>query len=280
MEVIVGLLQLSFIVVMLGLLSILLICLLLSWTWAQHRSMEGKPLSFASWMSAAAVEWGAIVCLLASHLKKPKTVHYTPRFLSREDGAQMPPTQRPIVFVPSLHSSSRLFQFLVYRLRSNYFKSLWPLSLPSFLKDPELLVWDLKNRLLEVHRKTGSFEFHVVSFGSSRPLVAQALSEISQMYGIQLRWICLSGAAKISGPLQFLAPPRTLRIYESWPREERSPDLLVSAENDFFLYPDSIWGSSLRHVVVPDVGHFACLLHSATVQAILSELQSQEQKVS
>lgn len=235
----------------------------LSWSKAQRLQSEQ---SFAVILSEAAVEWGAAVSLLVAQLFSLKAIHETPPIGDQE----VAPQQIPVIFVPSLHSGSGVFIFLVWRLKKNFWNSLWPFRWKSFLRNPEFLKDQLLNYIEEVLRKTNSKRFRLVSFGSSRQIISQILQD-SRLRNYCDRWLAISGPEKISEVHQFLRSQTLIESFSDSSSGLVSPDIVIVGETDSFCYPENVWGD-VPVVKLSNVGHFGAALHSTTTRTIMHEL--------
>lgn len=260
------LLEILFILFMLGSILLYVFVLNITWTWAQHH-LSTQP-SFREILSLAAIEWGAIISLEFSHLFRMKIFFEAPPIAQSD----VTPQQLPVVFVPSLHTGAGIFNFLFWRLKKNFWNSLWPFRWKPFLNQPELLVDQLRQYIQNVIERTKTNRFRIVSFGSSRPIVSRLLDD--QKLSIYCdKWIAISSPAQLSAPLELLSTRKLKLAYRKSENLERNPDLLIVGENDFWCYPDKVWGNSKR-ISLSRVGHFGTLLHSTTTQNVLKELST------
>lgn len=250
---------------MLGILALLLFAFLFSWAWAMNQ--EEKKLSFSEILAVAAVEWGAFLSLLAAHLRPHRDFYEAPPLRDRDITSH----QLPIIFVPSLHLGAGVFRFLMWRLRKNFWNSLWLFRWKSFLNDPELLEDQLQTYIATVIERTKASRFRIVSFGTSRPLVSQVLSR-PDLAAYCDKWIAVSSPKLLPKSLNFLSLARAKKSYQRFQKEGRDPDLLIVGENDFFCYPTECWGE-VKQVILPHVGHFGAALHALCTQNIMRELQ-------
>lgn len=276
MGVLAAVLQIVFGLIMSILLILFGFFLLTAWSWAQHQT-ENDSEPHPKWVdiiSLAAVEWGAFLTLLAFHGRRLENIWEASQFAPRDWEQRIPSTQLPIVLVPSPLWSSSLYRLLFYRLRAHYYKSIWPFSFKSFVRDQSLLQYDLEVFLKEVMAKTGSLKLTVISFGSSRPLVARALAS-KELASLDVQWIAISAPSKLSAPHKLLRWPSIHSIYSNAGDEVRAPDILIRGERDSLTYSrDNVWGQPLRTEIIQDVGHYGALLHSKAVQQILAVLES------
>lgn len=251
---------------MLSLLLLFIFYLNLAWTWAQ--TMHTEKISFRDILATAAIEWGASLNIIVSHFWPLRRYLETPPLDSESLSS---PLQLPILFVPSLNTHSSVFFFLFWRLKKNYWKSLWPFRWKSFLKDPILLADQLTHQIEVMIKKTGAKRFRVISFGGSRPLVSYVLSQ-QNLSAYCDKWIAISAPEKRSRTNQLLSTERQRAVYEDLNLSEtRKPDLLIVGENDLFCYPDEVWGDC-RKIEIPNVGHYGAGLHSTTTQNIMKEM--------
>lgn len=254
------------------LFMLLLLCLFvfqlnLAWSWAQSLNKHQKRVSFTEIISTAAIEWGAILSLIGCHLFPPKRFFEAPP-ITNSDAA---PQQLPVIFVPSLHTGSGVFRFLIWRLQQNFWNSLWPFSWKSFLNNPLLLEDQLLNFIEEVIEKTGAQRFRIISFGSSRPIIAQVLNQ-KGLSAYCDRWIAVSSPQFLSEALQLLHTKKLKDVYQRQDRDsEKNPNLLIVGENDLICYPSQVWDCE-KIITLPRVGHYGAVLHSATTRSILREL--------
>ena len=267
-DIFLGLFEALFVLGMLLLMAILLGSLLLAWSWGQKSSLVdgGKNMTFSEILTVAGIEWGAFIVLFFSQWSRLPTFQESPRL---EKGESPKVSQLPVVLVPSLHLGSGIFRVLMWRLKSHYFQSIWPFSWKSFLHQNTLLEDQLHRFVLECLERTGSNAITIVSFGSSRPLVSRVLNR-PDLSDKQIRWICVSGPKESSDVYRFLSTPRLRKAFEQ--KTYLEPDVLIVGKNDTVCYPSSIFEESA--LVIPEVGHYGCLLHSTTVQKILDELSS------
>lgn len=181
------------------------------------------------------------------------------------------PHQIPIIFVPSLHLGSGCFSFLFWRLKKNFWNNLWPFQWKSFLEKTELLEDQLFEYIQEVISRTQTQRFRVISFGTSRPLVARVLNN-PKLKAYCDHWVAISSPEKLSPTLKFFGTRRMYDAYEKF-EESKKPDLVIVGEGDLICYPREVFGEGQR-LQVPQVGHFGTLLHAHTTQAIMKELES------
>jgi hypothetical protein len=261
-----GFLELLFLLGVTAALGSFFMSLLFAWSWAQHQSQMGRSVSLIDYLRVAAVEWGAFLTLVGCHFRKLQAYHEAPPLLAGQFTIQ----QVPVIFVPSLHSGVESFQFLFWRLKKNYWNSLWPFRWKSFLEDPSLLEDQLHDYILKVIEKTKTQRFRIVSFGSSRPLVSRVLSR-SDLTAYCDRWIAVSAPLRLPSTLRFVSTKRLLSVYVEEAVTQKHPDLMIIGDNDTICYPREIFGES-RKIVIDQVGHFGTLLHSTTTQSILKEL--------
>ncbi len=246
-------------------MAALVLSLLLSWTWAQHQHSLGRSIKFSEILSAATVEWGALLTLILCHVRRLQPYHEAPPLKEGEYSVQ----QIPVIFVPSLHLGVESFQFLFWRLKKNYWNSLWPFQWKSFLQDPVLLEDQLRNYLIDVISKTEAKRFRIISHGTSRPIVSRVLND-QNLHAYCDRWIAISAPQKLSQSLSFLTSKRVLAAYENREGIDKSPDLNIIGENDSLCYPREVFGEG-RQVTLNQVGYLGSLLHSTTTQSILKE---------
>ncbi len=259
-------LELCFILFVIFALLSFLVSLLFTWSWGQTQSDLGHSISLRKILSVTAVEWGAGLSLLGCHFKKLHTYHEAPPLVSGQHTIQ----QVPVIFVPSLHLGVESFHFLFWRMKKNYWNSLWPFRWKSFLENPELLEDQLHHYLLEVIRATATQRFRIISYGSSRPIVSRVLKR-ADLQAYCDRWIAISAPEKLPSSMRFVSSKKLLQVYEESSSEYRRPDLLLIGENDTLCSPREVFGSG-RQIILDQVGHFGALLHSTTTQSILTEL--------
>lgn len=257
-------LEAIFSVLVLGIIGLFFVSLVFSWSWAQQKG--GAGLRWVDILSAAAVEWGAFLSLLVAHLRRPRSFFEAPP-LGLEEAS---PQQLPVIFVPSLHTRSSIFGLLFWRLKKNFWNSLWAFDWKAFLHDPELLEDQLRCFVDEVISKTEARRFRIVSFGSSRPIVSRVLDR-QDLRAYCDRWVAISAPAHLSAFFRFLATSKLRRTYESSEEIQKNPDIVIHGENDFFCFPSEVFGSS-RKTALPNVGHYSSLLHSTTTQTVMKEL--------
>jgi len=250
--------------------------LLFAWAWAQAQNSAqtagglGRSVSFTELLSVAAVEWGAFLTIMICHLIPMRYFHEAAPLRDGEFTVQ----QVPIIFVPSLNLGAASFQFLFWRLKRNYWNSLWPFQWKSFLESPDLLEDQLRNFIKQVVSNTEAKRFRIISFGTSRPIVSRALDD-SNLQAYCDRWIAISAPEVLSDTLRYVSTKKSLQCYgvnySSNVNSKKRPDLVICGENDFICYPRQVFGDS-RHLVLGHMGHLGSLLHSDTTQAILKEL--------
>jgi len=264
-------LQILFSLMMTGLLGLFIFFLLLSWAWAQHESdKNGASIGLSEILTTAGVEWGAYVTILACHLGKLTVLWEAPRFEEKDLNSKIKSTQLPVILVPSMHFGSSMFRFLYFRLRSHFFKSLWPFAWKSFLQDSSLLEDQLARFLQEVLDRTGSQEFNLISFGSSHPIVSRCLSR-PQFASKSFKWISISGPRIKSAPMKLLSTARIRSAFGQEPGPQ-TPTVQIAGQVDILCYPSEIFGLP-EPIYVPNVGHYGVLLHSKTTQSILEALR-------
>lgn len=259
-------LEVLFVLLMLCILLGFLISLLFCWGWAQQMSAQGRSFKLAEVLSIAGVEWGALMSLCLCHLVPLKRFFEAPPLSAGETL----PKQYPVIFVPSLHTGAQSFHFLFWRLKKNFWNSLWPFQWKSFLESPALLEDQLRAYIEDVIRLTGTTRFRIISFGSSRPLVSRILDQC-ELKAYCDQWIAISAPERLSAANQFLSTQRVRQAYQLEQGTKKLPDLLIIGENDFLCYPRDCFGEG-KSLLLPQVGHFAPLLHSTTTQTILREL--------
>lgn len=258
--------ELIFVGLMLGVLAILLLALLFAWAWGMQRDQDS--LNVIDILAVASVEWGAFLTIVAAHFKPLRNFYEAPPLKGKEFSAQ----QLPVIFVPSLHLGAGLFHFLTWRLKKNFWNSLWLFQWKPFLRDPILLEDQLYSFIQRTLRTTQASQFRIVSFGTSRPLVAKVLGR-SDLAEYCDKWIAISAPEDLPRSLRFFSSLKTGKAYLSSAEKRRAPDLLIVGENDFFCYPEACWGEG-KKVVLPHVGHFGASLHALCTQSIMKELQS------
>jgi pimeloyl-ACP methyl ester carboxylesterase len=258
-------LELIFIVLMLCILGLFLISLLFAWAWGM--AQEETSLSVLDILAVASVEWGAFLTVAVAQLQPVRHFHEAPPLRDRN----FSPQQLPVIFVPSLHLGAGLFRFLTWRLKKNFWNSLWLFQWKPFLRDPLLLEDQLHSFIEETLQRTQATRFRIVSFGTSRPIVANVLhrADLSEYCD---KWIAISSPASLPKSLRFFSSAKAKRAYQNALGIEKIPDLLIVGENDFFCYPSSCWGES-QQVVLPHVGHFGTPLHALCTQSVIRELQ-------
>lgn len=226
----------------------------------------GRSISFNELLSVAAVEWGAFLTIMSCHLLPLRSFHEAAPLRDGEFTIQ----QVPVIFVPSLNLGAASFQFLFWRLKKNYWNSLWPFQWKSFLESPELLEDQLRNFIKQVIANTETKRFRIISFGTSRPIVSRVLDD-THLQAYCDRWIAISSPEILPDTLKFVATKKSLLCYNSSVNTKKRPDLVILGENDFICYPRQVFGES-RQLVLSQMGHLGSLLHSETTQAILKEL--------
>ncbi len=262
MNFILAILQLLFILSIAGVLTLFVIAFALSWT--RHQEVAPQASLFDI-LTVAAVEWGAWITLGLFMLKPSHSFFEAPP----ERDQALHPHQIPIIFIPSLHTNGRIFNSLRWRFEQNFCTSLWIFSWRAAISEPQLLETQIVHFLQDVLENTRSRSIRIISFGSSRPLVARALDRAA-FETISIRWICISGAAKLSKTHHFLHTRRLLKTYQL--PFQRVPDRVLIGEHDLFQYPISLFDHP-SPVVLEGVGHYASLLHSATIQTILKDFE-------
>lgn len=213
-------------------------------------------------ISQAAVEWAGILSLLVAHLRQPKIYHETPPL---HLAPVHTPEQIPILFIPSPHMGASVFNLALWRFKKHFWLSLWPFQWKPFLQDPLLLEDQLKAFIQEVLKKTEAPVFRVISFGSSYPIVAKSIESFSQCD----KWVAISSSKDLSAVMNFLSAERVKEAYQKL-SSKKIPNLVIRGENDTVCYPASLF-SSEQELIVPEIGHFGCLLHSSTIRKLLKE---------
>ncbi|MDB5038873.1 MAG: hypothetical protein JWQ35_2401 [Bacteriovoracaceae bacterium] len=264
MEIVLAVLQLIFILFIFSIALLFLFVLLLTWSWAQTTDQE--TVSLREILSTTAIEWGALITLTMGQIIGVKGFWEAPPILSEKVSAR----QLPVIFIPSLHTSSGLFRILLWRLQKHFFTSLWPFSWKSFLNSNDLLEDQLLQFIHDVLKSTKSPTIRLVSFGTSRPIISRVLSHPS-LSEIQKHWIAISAPKKLSRTLQFLSTTRTKNCFQISTRSFTEPNLLIRGSRDVICYPDDVWGEG-RSVSISPIGHYAVMLHPITVQRALEEL--------
>lgn len=264
--------EMLFCLLMLGIMGLFFLSLVFSWSWAQQKA--GSSISLTDILAAAAVEWGAFLSLLVTHFLPLKSFYEAPP-LGLEEAS---PQQLPVIFVPPLHTRSTIYLLLVWRLKKNFWNSLWIFNWKSFLQEPELLEDQLCAFIDKVIHRTEARRFRIISFGSSRPIVAKALDR-KGLRAYCDKWLAISAPAYLSSFYQFISTKRMKSAYAHHTSHHTSetpknPDLVICGENDFFCYPLEVFGES-KKIVLPNVGHYSSLLHSSTTQAVMKELSSE-----
>ncbi len=265
MEYLIALSQLIFVLFMLGIMCLFLLVLLQTWSWAQQQEPE---MSFADILSTTAIEWGALITLMFTHLKPPAIFNETPPIGREKHDAK----QYPILFVPSLHTGRGVFSILCWRLKKHFYTSLWPFQWKPFLNSSALLEDQLLQFILEITRKTNSPILRVMSFGSSHPIVARVLDHPSLSH-ITKKWISVSGPRSMSQTMKFLSTRRIREVFAADFKFRSRANLLIHGSRDVFCWPESIFEAE-RMVSVHPVGHFSVLLHPTTVQRALDEFSN------
>lgn len=244
----------------LSIMALLLIAFALSWSRAQA---EAPETTFSQILTHAGIEWGAWISLIGAHLKPIASFYEAPPL----NDSKGHPRQIPIIFIPSLHSSPRIFGMLIWRLRKNFCTSLWPFAWKPFIRDELFLKKFLLQHIQDIIARTKSRKINIVSFGTSRPVISKLLEE-PQLRDIQFKWIAISAPAHRSPTLRFISSDRIKNTFSESPASSREPDLLIRGSHDFFCYPESVWGTGASIVIEP-MGHYSTLLHSKTTQTIL-----------
>lgn len=269
-------LEFLFVLLMLACLTSFFFSLLFAWTWAQAQNSThstpgaGRSVSFNELLSVAAVEWGAFLTIMTCHLLPMRSFHEAAPLRDGEFTIQ----QVPVIFVPSLNLGASSFQFLFWRLKKNYWNSLWPFQWKSFLESPDLLEDQLRNFIKQVILNTEAKRFRIISFGTSRPIVSRVLDD-TNLQAYCDRWIAISAPEILPDTLRFVTTKKSLNCYSptysASANSKKRPDLVILGENDFICYPRQVFGES-RQLVLSQMGHLGSLLHSETTQAILKEL--------
>ncbi len=234
------------------------------WSWAQNR--PDSRLDLLGLISTAAIEWGAILSLALMHFYPARVFNEAPPLSTTE----VNPQHIPIIFVPSMHTSASIFNFLIWRLKKNDWYSLWPFHWKFFLNDSELLQDQLFTFISEVIEKTKAQRFRLISFGTSRPIVLKVLNR-GDLKAYCDKWIAISSPLKLSSFYSFVSSPKLKKVYGDESLEAKDPDIQIVGEDDFFCQSADHFGNG-KKVVVPKIGHFASLLHSSTIQHTLKEL--------
>ena len=252
--------------IILSLLILYFFSLLLVWSWAQSMKPETGMIEI---FSTAAIEWGAVVSVIVTHLRRAKPFFEAPP-LKPTDPGPVSSTQLPVIFVPSLHTGASLFNFLLWRLKKHYFASLWPYNGSSFLKNGRLIEDEIEQFIEMVLTKTGATQFKIVSFGSSRTIIAKLLEK---KYSKNCKkWIAVSAPEKLSPPFKLLSSERLRSTFQESEPFRLQPDLLIVGTHDSLCYPEEVWGAAKR-ISVPSLGHYSVFLHSTTTQKVLEALQ-------
>ncbi len=263
-----GAVQLCFSLLLTVLLGLWLVSLSLAWSWAQQRSLNDKTsVSLAEVLAIASIEWGGFLTLAALQWLKRRPVYEAPPIRPQES----PRSHYPIIFVPSLHLNSGLFQILQWRLHKHHYKSLWPFDWPSFLKNADLMEEELLRFIESRIQKTKSPEVTIISFGTSGPIVAKTLKR-PELHGVKIRWLGISAPLKPTAPLSFLQTERWKSSLTLISEGRRSPDAIVAGERDTLCYPVEVFERT-PDLQLKDVGHFGALLHSSTTQFVLDFLK-------
>ncbi|PIR22784.1 MAG: hypothetical protein COV44_06405 [Deltaproteobacteria bacterium CG11_big_fil_rev_8_21_14_0_20_45_16] len=264
MDSLISIVELAFVIGMLGLLILFIFHVNLAWSWAQNHL--NQKLELPDILSAAAIEWGGLISIFGFHLKRIRRFYEAPPLLD----SKVDPQQIPIIFIPSLHHGPEIFHFLFWRLKRNFWNSLWPLRWKSYLQTPELLEDQLAAYVEKVMSDTKSPRFRIISFGTSRPIVARLLNR-SNLKTYCDKWIAISAPNELSAVHRLLNSERTRLAYEDNEHNHKEPDLLIVGERDLICYPPSVWGNG-RFVQVAHVGHYGAALHSLTTTSIIREL--------
>src|SRR5690606_37099082 len=129
-------------------------------------------------------------------------------------------------FVPSLLTGAGIFQVLKWLLKNRHFKSLWPYTWKTFLRDRLLLEDHLRSYIEHVLAKTEASHFRIISFGSSRPIVAAVLARADMTKACD-KWIAISSPLRPTQTMLFLAGKRFEAAYAERSPTEREPNLVI-----------------------------------------------------
>lgn len=229
---------------------------------------KSANISLSEIFTTAGIEWGAFVTLLVCQIKGLDAVWEAPKFEEKDLETKIRSTQIPVILIPSMHFGASMFRFLYFRLRSHFYKSLWPFSWKSFLQDANLLEDQLARFLEDTLEKTGAPAFFVISFGSSYPIVAKCLSR-PRFASKKFKWISISGPQIKSAPMKLISSPR-IRSAFMQPTEGK-PEMQIVGECDTLCYPHEVFGTP-SPILIPNMGHYGVLLHSKTTQSILEAI--------
>ncbi len=268
MDLLLGALQLGFALLLTLLFGLWFVSVSLAWSWAQQRSMAEKAsVSLAEVLAIASIEWGGFLTVGALQFLRRRPVYEAPPIRLNES----PRSHYPIIFVPSLHLNSGLFQILQWRLQKHHYKSLWPFDWPSFLKSAELMEEELLRFIESRIQKTKSPELTIISFGTSGPIIAKTLKR-PELESLKIKWIAISAPLHATAALSFLQTERWKSSLTLTTASRRPPDAVIAGERDTVCYPVAVFERE-PDLQLKDVGHFGSLLHSSTTQFVLDFLQ-------
>jgi hypothetical protein len=268
MDLLLGAVQLGFALLLTVLFGLWFVSLSLAWSWAQQRSLSEKTsVSLAEVLAIASIEWGGFLTVAALQFLRRRPVYEAPPIRSQES----PRSHYPIIFVPSLHLNSGLFQILQWRLHKHHYKSLWPFDWPSFLRNADLMEEELLRFIESRIQKTNSPELTIISFGTSGPIVAKTLKR-AELQSLKVKWLAISAPIHPTAPLSFLQTERWKSSVTLLTESLQSPDAVIAGERDTLCYPVSVF-ERMPDLHLRDVGHFGALLHSSTTKFVLDFLK-------
>ncbi len=141
-----------------------------------------------------------------------------------------------------------------------------------FLQEPLFLEEQLFRFLLKVQADTGSTRMTLISFGSSRPIIARVLAR-AELQSFNIRWIAISASQELGSALEFIQTPRLQKAYATCATISINPHVLIAGAKDTLCYPLSVFGEPAP-TLIADVGHYGALLHSKTIDTVLSDLDA------
>lgn len=274
MAVVQDILQILFVILMLGIIGLFALNLMLSWAWAQNQSSDLKTShGLRDILSIASVETIAQIILGIGHFRKPKVFLDAPPLDSV--ASHFVRKQLPVIFIPSLHTGAGLFSVMIWRLKRHNYSSLWPFAWKPFLKDHELLEDQLADYLRQVLIRTRGTRFRIVSFGSSRRVISHVL-QMPEFKEACEKWIAFAAPSKASATMKFML---TARIRSSYIEDEsiltKHPHALLVGTHDIYCYPKEVFGEDNIEFVEP-VGHYSLMIHPSVTQKAIEELATSQ----
>lgn len=262
-DFILGVVQVLVALLILGAAALFLVQLMLAWAWAQS---SNDSLRLSEVLSTAAIEWASVIFAMICMVTTVRPFLECPPLHGHADSLK----QLPVVLIPSLHSGSGLFRLLTWRLKGHFFLSIWPFYWKSFLITEELLEDNLESYLDQMLTRTGAPNFRIISFGTSRPIIAELLHRRQDLKEKCDRWIAISAPKALTPALKFL---KTKRLVSAYDRAQSSidPDVSIYGTHDTLCFPSNVFQGNRMHAITP-MNHYSVLFHSTTLQIIFQEL--------